>query len=305
MLIVNKHIKTIFTKTSFKQPVFLCVWLFGNYAKLAKLQLRGAGVVGDILNFFSYNFSNNVWLAVFIVSMLPIAEAKVAIPFGMATGVWGASALSPSAAALIAYFGSMIPAIFIILFLKPVFEILKKTKTFRKFVLKMEGIFKKKSERQITTAFLRRKQESSNINTNQTTTTLKNVKVKTFSDAELGNAVVGKATEELKNNEFAANKKGFAQLQKLVTLVFFVALPLPLAGVWTSSAIAAFGDMKFWSSVFAIAFGNLLEVLFVTIICTLFIDSVSVVLIGTLILLLAYVLIMWAMSIRKKRLLAK
>lgn len=262
-------------------------------------------MVGDILNFFSYNFSNNVWLAVFIVSMLPIAEAKVAIPFGMATGVWGANALSPSAAALISYFGSMIPAIFIILFLKPVFEMLKKTKSFRKFVLKMEGIFKKKSERQISTAFLRKKQNSNNLTDIQPEAISDNIKVKALNDAELGNAMVGKATEELKNNEFAANKKGFANLQKLVTLVFFVALPLPLAGVWTSSAIAAFGDMKFWSSVFAIAFGNLLEVLFITIICTLFIDSVSVVLIGTLILLLAYVIIMWVMSIRKKRLLAK
>lgn len=219
-------------------------------------------LVDGILNFFSINFSNLSWLAVLIIAMLPIAEAKVAIPFAMSTQIWGSAALSPFMAALVSFVGSMLPAFFIILFLRPLFNWLKKSKYFKKFILYFENFFKSKAEK---------KKEN------------KKVHAQTTGDSNLNKSNYVATLQQDKQKSKAA---------QILSLIFFVAIPLPLAGVWTSSAIAAFSDIKFWPSVAAIAFGNLLEVVFVTVLCVLLIDSITIVLSFTLILVAVYVFLM-------------
>lgn len=60
-------------------------------------------------------------LAVFLIAMLPLAELKVAIPYGMSMG------MAPLHAALLGILGSMVPVPFILLMLRPVMAWLKRT----------------------------------------------------------------------------------------------------------------------------------------------------------------------------------
>lgn len=220
--------------------------------------------MSDILNFFSVNFSNLSWLAVLIIAMLPIAEAKVAIPFAMSTQIWGSAALSPFMAGLISFVGSMIPAFFIILFLRPVFAWLKKSKYFKRIILYFERLFKSKAEKKDSAVQALK---------------VGNINAKSDHNANLDNT----------DNDILNSRKQKSKTAQILSLIFFVAIPLPLAGVWTSSAIAAFSDIKFWPALAAIAFGNLLEVVFVTVLCVLLIDSITIVLSFTLILVAIYV----------------
>jgi uncharacterized membrane protein len=75
------------------------------------------------------NYLSNIndYFAVFMVSMMPIVELRGAIPIGVSMGLnWGL-------VYLISVVGNLIPVPFIILFLRPILEFMKKTKLFGKF----------------------------------------------------------------------------------------------------------------------------------------------------------------------------
>lgn len=235
-----------------------------------------------ILIFFSKIFSNLSWLATLFVAMLPIAEAKVAIPFGMSQEIWGNGALSPVWAAILGFIGSMIPAFFVIPFLKPVFNKLKQTKIFAKIVIFFENIFKSKAQKQ---------EHKIQVHLQK----LSEKKVPT-----LDSKVINLSTNGKKVKPKPQNLKKF-KITEMITLLFFVAIPLPLAGVWTSSAIAAFGNMKFWPSILSIALGNLLEVVVVTLLCVLFIDSIGILLIITIVLISVYAILMLIFTKKKHK----
>ena len=198
--------------------------------------------MSEILEFFKHNFGSVTWVAVFLVAMLPIAEAKVAIPFGMSKEIWGSAALSPFSSAFVSFIGSMLPAFLILLFLKPIIKYLKTTKLFKKIATHFEVFFKNKASKE--------RQKTSN---------------------------------NLHNKNKAIS---------FLTLVFFVAIPLPLAGVWTSSAVACFSDIKYWHAILAIAIGNLFEVLFMTLLSVLFINSLALLLLVTVCLVCIYIIVL-------------
>lgn len=62
-----------------------------------------------ILDFFSSNFYNCVWLAVILIAICPTLESKIAIPFAMNTAIWGTHALTPFAAFILSFLGSLLP----------------------------------------------------------------------------------------------------------------------------------------------------------------------------------------------------
>ena len=65
---------------------------------------------------------------VLIMSMLPVVELRGAIPVGMALG------LNTYHSTILSFLGSMIPVPFILFGIRPVFELLRKTKLFRGLV---------------------------------------------------------------------------------------------------------------------------------------------------------------------------
>ena len=73
----------------------------------------------------------SVELTVLLTAALPVIELKGAIPVGISLG------MAPIHAAFIAFLGSMIPVPFILFTVRPLFNYLKTTKTFRKLVDKL------------------------------------------------------------------------------------------------------------------------------------------------------------------------
>jgi len=151
-------------------------------------------------------FGNNPILATIFISMIPIVELRGAIPFGSSKEIWGDDALSIFEASVYSVIGSIISAVIIILLLIPIFNLLKKTKTFKRLVESFESKFKKQSD-----------------------------KIEEDSD-----------------------KKKYKGLKKWLGVMTFVAIPLPLTGVWTGSAVAVFLQMGFFKSFSAISIGAII-----------------------------------------------
>lgn len=79
----------------------------------------------EIFNFLSTE------LTVMLTAALPIIELRGAIPVGISLG------LSPLHAFFLSFIGSMIPVPFILFTIRPIFNWMKKTQTFRKLVLRL------------------------------------------------------------------------------------------------------------------------------------------------------------------------
>lgn len=67
-------------------------------------------------------------LTVLFTASLPIIELRGAIPVGISLG------LSPLHATIISFIGSMIPVPFILFTIRPIFNYLKETRTFKKLI---------------------------------------------------------------------------------------------------------------------------------------------------------------------------
>ena len=74
---------------------------------------------------------------------------------------------------------------------------------------------------------------------------------------------VNKSSEKLSSS----NKTTFL---KMLGVFIFVAIPLPLTGVWTGTCIAVAIGLKFWQSVVSVVLGNIVAGLLVTFVCSIF-----------------------------------
>ncbi|MGM0397028.1 MAG: COG2426 family protein [Bacillota bacterium] len=79
-------------------------------------------IIKNLIEFLS------VEIAVMLTAAMPIIELRGAIPVGISLG------LSPMHATIISFIGSMIPVPFILFTIRPIFNYLKKTTTFKKLV---------------------------------------------------------------------------------------------------------------------------------------------------------------------------
>lgn len=80
-------------------------------------------------------------IMVLLTAALPIIELRGAIPFGVSLG------LSPWHSFLISFLGSMIPVPILLFTVRPIFNYLKKTKTFKKMINRLTNKTLNKSGR--------------------------------------------------------------------------------------------------------------------------------------------------------------
>ncbi len=74
-----------------------------------------------------------------------------------------------------------------------------------------------------------------------------------------------KANETLEKQNVKQSKRKISEtLLKQLGVFIFVAIPLPLTGVWTGTAIAVFLNLKFKDSILPIVLGNLVAGLFIS-----------------------------------------
>lgn len=167
-------------------------------------------------------------LAVLLLSIIPIAEARFAIPFGMSMG------LSPGEAFGYAFLGSSLMIPILLLAFLPLIRALSKTKFFSKIGLFLYDKFEKKS-RSLTED----------------------------GEAESGSE---NAPEKFFNSR---------DLKRMGGTALFVAVPLPLTGVWTGSAVACIVKLGFVKSLIGVLTGNAVACGIITLISFLFAEYVD------------------------------
>ena len=183
-------------------------------------------------------------LAVILLSIIPIAEARFAIPFGISMG------LNPGEAFGYAFLGSSLMSPILLIVFIPIINALAKTKVFSKLGKFLYDKFEKKSRSLADTV----------------------------SEAEQKSAD-GKKLKITKSD-----------LKKMGGTALFVAVPLPLTGVWTGSAVASILKIGFVKSLIGVLVGNAVACGIITLISFLFKDYVSWITLAFFIIAVAVVL---------------
>ena len=170
--------------------------------------------------FISNLFFDNAFLGTIFASMLPVIEARGAIPLGLATEFWSIP-LSPLLAFFASLIGTSIMTLFLLLVTYPICTYLKKLKFVKGFIEKLENkVAKYKSKEHC-------------LNDNVTSV-------------------------EPKQNNVIETKSNKNDIKKYIFLCFFTALPIPLTGYYTACLIASFCNFNKIKSFIAMVCGNLI-----------------------------------------------
>lgn len=204
-----------------------------------------------IENIFSTIFGNNVVLATILIAMVPVIELKGAIPFSMAVDIWGANALSFLPAFLCGVLGSSLIVPILALVYLPIIRWLKTTKLFRKFAIKIENRLNRKKENIDKKIDENIEQNVQDLNENEKQINKENV---------------------ISNNELKQNSRRSFWI-KFLSVFVFVAIPLPLTGVWTGTCLAVVLGLNFWQTCLCVIPANILAGIIITLISSLFGDS--------------------------------
>lgn len=146
--------------------------------------------------------------------------------------------MNPWIAYVLSCCSALIVCPILLLCLKPILRALKKTKAFKSLALAVEETFAKKAK-----------------------------KIEDNSEKE--------DVKQTDDEKTIARKKKF---NKALGIFLFVAIPLPMTGVWTGSAVAAFMDLEYRYSVPAIVLGNFVAGLIITVLNILLGEYASLIL---------------------------
>ncbi|MCM1368123.1 MAG: small multi-drug export protein [Roseburia sp.] len=189
------------------------------------------------------NASLGAPLSVFLLSIIPIAEARFAIPFGISMG------LSPFTSFGWAFLGSSLMAPILLLIFIPVINALSRTKFFSKIGKFLYDKFEKKSRALAT-------------ETSET--------AETSGDGEQPSSEID--GEQKKKKPSLLTKR---DIKRIGGTALFVAVPLPLTGVWTGSAVASIVKIGFVKGLIGVILGNAVACAIITLISYLFLPYVN------------------------------
>lgn len=180
------------------------------------------------------NASLGAPLSVFLLSIIPIAEARFAIPFGMSMG------LSPFTSFGWAFLGSSLMAPILLLIFIPVINALSRTKFFSKIGKFLYDKFEKKS--------------------------------RSLSEPDKSEDEIAEAESGVQKRKAPLTKR---DLKRIGGTALFVAVPLPLTGVWTGSAVASIVKIGFVKGLIGVIIGNAVACAVITLISYLFLPYVN------------------------------
>lgn len=188
--------------------------------------------MAEAIKDFFVNTFTNPYVATLLIAMIPIVELRGAIPFMYFTKSFGLTRdfAGISKAFLTSFIGSSLVVPILLLLLIPTINRLKKTRLFHKLAEAIERHFHKKS-------------------------------------AKLEDKANAKVEGEETDEATALKRKKRIERAKYLGLFAFTAVPLPLTGVWSASAVAAFLHLDFKKSLFWILLGNLTAGVIVSFIC--------------------------------------
>jgi len=106
------------------------------------------------------------------------------------------------------------------------------------------------------------------------------------------NKVIKSASKiEEKSTRQTSRKK---TILKFLGVIAFVAIPLPLTGVWTGTCIGVALKLKYWQTVLSVVIGNIIAGLIITCVCSIFPQFTTIiffVVLGIILFLLIYSII--------------
>lgn len=94
------------------------------------------------------------------------------------------------------------------------------------------------------------------------------------------------------NSEDGGRSSTKKTILKMLGVFGFVAIPLPLTGVWTGTCIAVCLGLRFWQTVLSVVLGNIVAGFLVTTVCTLFPNFTSILFLIVLAIVIVLLLIM-------------
>ena len=189
-----------------------------------------------IAEIFSKIFNDNVMLATMLVSMIPLMELKGGIPFGMSDAFWGAGALGRWEAFWWAYLGCSVVVVILYFLFVPIMNLLRKTKLFKGVANYVDSRIKKQS-----------------------------AKIEREERFEQADDIVSEG-ENVKIDNVSIKKT----MYKMLGIFLFVAVPLPLTGVWMGVCISVAIGLNFWQTFISAQLGNLVAGLIISTICVIF-----------------------------------
>lgn len=86
---------------------------------------------------------------------------------------------------------------------------------------------------------------------------------------------VAKHSTKISKQVDDSNKKSKTWL-KCLLILGFVAVPLPLTGVWTGTCIAVVIGLKFWQTVLSVILGNVVAGLIIVFVCSVFPEIITI-----------------------------
>ena len=190
-------------------------------------------LIGEV---FSKIFNDNVILATIFVSMIPIMELKGGIPFGMSKAFWRDNALSRWSAFGWAYLGCSIVVVGLYFAFVPIMKLLRKTKVFKGLANFIDNRVKSKSSK------------------------YQNQPIDNSKDVDQDN-------KEIVTTSSSSTK---TKMLKLLGVFGFVAIPLPLTGVWMGVCMAVILGLKFFETFIFVQLGNLIAGIIISTICVMF-----------------------------------
>lgn len=192
-------------------------------------------LIGEI---FSTIFNGNVALATVIVSMIPIMELKGGIPFGMSKAFWGDSALGRWEAFWWAFLGCTIVSIVLYFAFVPIMKFLRKTKMFKSIAKFIDNRIGKQTSK--------------------------------YDENEIEKSNDGQLEEQSSENNTKNNQSRKTRFGKILGVFLFVAIPLPLTGVWMGTCLAVVLGLNFWETITSTIVGNLIAGFIISTVCVIF-----------------------------------
>ncbi|MBQ8845351.1 MAG: small multi-drug export protein [Clostridia bacterium] len=88
---------------------------------------------------------------------------------------------------------------------------------------------------------------------------------------------------------------------KYILLTSFIAIPLPLTGVWSGSIISGFTNLNIHKCFISISLGSLISCIIMTLLCTIFENSILYIIMATLIILILVGVVNLLFCIKRKK----
>ena len=121
---------------------------------------------------------------------------------------------------------------------------------------------------------------------------------------KIGTFIEEKVKKHSKDIDEKTNKNGKNKtLVKCLLIFAFVAVPLPLTGVWTGTCVAVIIGLKYWQTIISVVLGNVVAGLIITLVCTVFpqiTTILSIIFLAVVIVMVIFLIVKFILHSRKK-----